>query len=312
MPPSSTPRFPQYFRQFSSPRFWPIWLLLGWLRLLSWLPLPLVYLLGALLGEIAYGLHRPRRKITLRNLSTCFPDKSPAEIRALARGHFRNLTISLLAIGIPWWSSEARLARLTRLKNREIFDQSKARGENLILLTPHVVGLEHGGMYLFSLAPTLTMYQRNSNPLLDTLIKHYRSRFGAILFARRDTLRPLLRELRAGRQFYYLPDQDPGTEKSVFAPFYGVSTATFGALGRLARLGNATIIPCVTRVLPWGRGFEIFFGKPLTDIPGDDDVAAATRMNRVLEELIAHAPQQYFWSHKRFKTRPPGELPFYE
>ena len=305
------PSLTALLKQFPGPRFWPVWIMLGGLRLLSWLPLPVVYWLGVAGGEIAYRLHRPRRRITQRNLAACFPERGKAEIRTLARGHFRILVVAVLAAGVGWWGGKSRLNRLTRFRNREVFARARSRGENIILLAPHFVGLEYGGIYLSAVAPTVSIYQRNKNPLMDALIKRYRSRFGIIQYARKAPLKSMITALRRGCQFYYLPDQDPGRNHGVFAPFYSIQTATFATLGRIARIGNATVIPCATRLLSGGRGFEIIFGQPLANYPCGDQVVDATTMNRAIEALIEHAPEQYFWSHRRFKTRPEGEPRFY-
>ena len=313
------------FKAYSGPRFWPVWLMVGALRLLAWLPLPVLYLLGAVGGELAWRLHRPRRKITLRNLNACFPRRTKAEIRALARGHFRSLVIAVLVSGVAWWGGKARILRLTRVQNRAILEAAQSRGENIIFLVPHFTGLECGGAYLSIIAPMVSMYRRHKNPLMDALIKKYRARFGIVQYSRKAPAGSLIRLLRRGHCFYYMPDQDPGRvhdydsqkgakkghPQGVFAPFYAIPTATYAALGRIARLGNATVIPCATRILPWGRGFEIIFNPPLADYPCGDETRDAAQMNRAIEGLIEHAPEQYFWSHRRFKTRPPGEPPFY-
>jgi len=218
---------------------------------------------------------------------------------------------AVLAGGIAWWGSPARLRRLTRFHNREVYDAARAAGRGVIVLAPHFLGLEHGGLRLSMSTPMCSMYQRHKNPLLDAFIKRRRARFGAIQFDRRRTPKSMLRLIRAGRPFYYLPDQDPGRGKGVFAPFFGVPAATFATLGRLAGITRAVVIPCATRLLPGGRGFEVMFGDPLTDFPSGDDVADATQMNRAIEALVMRAPAQYLWSHRRFKTRPAGEAAFY-
>ena len=300
------------FKQFPGPRLWPVWIVLGFWRLLSWLPLPVMYWLGVVGGEIVYHMHGSRRSATLRNLAACFPERKKAEIRALAKEHFRILMFAVLILGVGWWSSKSRLNRLTRFRNREVFERARSRGENIILLAPHFVGLEYGGIYLSTVAPSVSMYKRNKHPLVDALIKRYRSRFGLIQYTHKEPLKPMITALRRGCQFYYLPDQDPGRNRSVFAPFYSIQAATFATLGRIARLGNATVIPCATRLLPGGRGFEIIFGQPLENYPCGDQVVDATTMNRAIEALIEYAPEQYFWSHKRFKTRPEGEPKFYQ
>ena len=137
------------------------------------------------------------------------------------------------------------------------------------------------------------------------------ARFGVVLYARNAPAKSMIRAMRAGLQFYYLPDQDPGDGQGVFAPFFSIPAATFGALGRLARLGAARVVPCATRLLPRGRGYEIIFAPPLENFPSGDEARDAAAMNRAIEELIALMPEQYLWSHRRFKTRPPGEPPFY-
>lgn len=308
-PESESP--PPLLRRFCAPRFWPLWLAIALLRALAWLPLPVIYALGCVAGDAAYALHGSRRRIARRNLRACFPDKRDADIRRLAREHFRALVIAVLAGGIAWWGGRARLRRLTQFRGRDIYDNARARGANIIVLAPHFMGLEHGGMRLSVDAPMVSMYQRHKNPLLDALIHRRRARFGAIQYDRRRAPKAMLRLIRAGRPFYYLPDQDPGRNAAVFAPFFGVPAATFSALGRIARLADATVIPCATRLLPRGRGFEVMFGAPLANYPSGDDIADATAMNRAIEDLIARAPAQYLWSHRRFKTRPPGEEAFY-
>lgn len=300
------------FKQFSAARFWLVWLMLGGLRVLSYLPMPFVYYLGAASGEIAYYLHSSRRAITWRNLTACFPHKKKSEIREMAKHHFRILAAAAFTTGLGWWGSKARLMRLTRFRNREILEDAQKRGGNIILLAPHFVGLEYCAIYLSAITPTVTMYQRHKNPLLSTLIKQHRARFGLIQYARKNFGASMIKLIRDGCLFYYLPDQDPGSNKGVFAPFYSIPTATFASLGRIARLTEATVIPCVTRILPRGHGYEIIFGQPLINYPANDDaVLAASKMNHAIEGLIEYAPAQYFWSHRRFKTRPPGAPPFY-
>ena len=307
-PPPMTMR--AALRRFNAPGHWPLWLLVALLRALSWLPLPLLYALGQALGELAYHLHRRRQRITRRNLSACFPQLPDAEIRRLARRHFRVLAAAALATGVGWWARPARLARLTHFRGGDIHARARASG-NVILLAPHFAGLEYGGIRLSLDAPLLSMYQHHKNPHLDAVIAAGRARFGVVLYARNAPAKSMIRAMRAGLQFYYLPDQDPGDGKGVFAPFFSIPAATFGALGRLARLGDARVVPCATRLLPRGRGYEIIFAPPLENFPSGDEARDAAAMNRAIEELIALMPEQYLWSHRRFKTRPPGEPPFY-
>ncbi|MBI5613135.1 MAG: lysophospholipid acyltransferase family protein [Gammaproteobacteria bacterium] len=293
------------------PRYWPSWLGLGVLRIAALLPLPLSWLLGSALGQILYYLHGPRRRIARRNIAACFPALDAAAQRRLARGHFRALGAASLTPGIGWWASDERLRRLIRYRNRDLLDAALTGKRPVILLAPHFIGLEMGGMRISQDYAVVSMYKRAKNALFDRYMRRGRERYGVVMVERNAELRPMIRLLRAGRLFYYLPDQDPGRRGSVFAPFFGIPTATVTALARIAKLADAAVIPCFTRQLPYGRGYEIIFHPPLADFPSGDELADATRMNQAIEEGVREMPAQYFWVHKRFKTRPENAPAFY-
>ena len=281
------------------------------LRLMSLLPFRIIYALGVLIGESLFQLYGSRRNITKINLSKCFPDLGGDEIHKLARGHFHALTIGTMSTSIAWWGSVSRLESLVTIRNHAILEDALAAGRNIILLAPHFAGLEFLGLFMSSRTKCSSMYQKHKNPAMDKLIFDRRSRFGSILFDNKSPTRNLIRGIRSGTPFYYLPDQDPGPNKGVFAKFYGIETATYPALSRLAKMGDAVVIPCLARLRTRGRGYEVIFDQPLENYPSKDEVADATNMNHAIEKLIAFAPEQYFWSHKRFKTRPRGEPSFY-
>lgn len=283
---------------------------LALMRALAFLPLPILAALGRGLGHLFYYLHAPRRRIVMINLGLCFPGLSKHEQRRLARRHFAALGQALFDMAVVWWSSPQRLRRLIRFTGRERYDAAIAAGKNIILLAPHFVALEVAGLYLSSERPAATLYKRTKNPVINSVLRARRSRFGGEVIEKDEGLRRMVRALRSGRVFYYLPDQDLGREHSVFAPFFNVPTATVGLVGRLARLGNAVVIPCFTRQLPFGRGYEVIFGEPWEDAPEDAE-ACARRVNRDIEGAVYRMPEQYFWVHKRFKTRPEGERKIY-
>ena len=119
----------------------------------------------------------------------------------------------------------------------------------------------------------------------------------------------MIKSLKSGQPFYYLPDMDLGARDSVFAPFFGVQAATITALSRIARLPRG-IVPCVTRQLPGGAGYVVRFYPAWADFPSGDLPADAQRMNAFIEARVREMPEQYYWLHKRFKTRPPGEATY--
>jgi len=297
------------------PKYWNAWLLIPFLWLLSLFPMSMIYGLGTPLGDFFYRIAPSRRKIALRNLELCFPGRSPHEIQMLAKETFRNITRVALSIGIAWWSGRDRLTQLVQLKNSVHYERALKSGRNVIVLAPHFVALEIGGIYLSMTSPYATVYQRSRNPVFDQLTLNGRSRFGALLVERKSDTRRLIREMQKGTTLYYLPDQDPGVQwdsrRAVFAPFFGIQAATWATLARLASLTNALVLPCATKILSGGQGFEIIFGPPLENFPSGDLVLDATCMNQAIEVFVRDMPDQYFWAHRRFKTQPPDGKDYY-
>lgn len=295
------------------PRYWPSWLVYGFLRMMAMLPLPLLWVVGGIIGDFIYLLHAERRRVAQINIRLCFPELSDRAQRAIARRHFREFVRASMAVPIAWWGSVRRLERMVQCRDCHYFDDALAENRRIILLVAHFVGVEIGGMYLASAGDPLfiDMYKRPRNRLFDYMIWKGRFRFGGLLIERFEGVKPAIRGIKKGMVFYYLPDQDPGREGSVFVPFFGVPTATLTALGRLAAITDAVVIPCFTRQLPFGRGYEVIFRPPLENFPSGDPVADARRMNEEIEKGVREMPAQYFWVHKRFKTRPEGEPDYY-
>lgn len=299
------------WHDFLTPRYWPTWFGLLLLRLLGFLPLPALTALGALLGEVLYLGMPQRRHITTTNLRACFPELSRAARRRLARAHFRAMAGATMAVPLVWWGSATRLERLVHRRGEEHLKQALAHGRPVLLLSAHFVGIEMGGVTLSRHYPVLDMYKRPKNGLIHYFLRRCRVRFGGHLVERREGIKPVIRAIRQGVLFLYLTDQDQGMEGAVFAPFFGIATATISGLSRLAASLDARVVPCFMRVLPWGRGYEVIFQPALENFPTGDVQADTTRMNKILEDAVRQMPEQYFWSHRRFKTRPAGETPFY-
>jgi len=287
-------------------------MLVGIFRLIGLLPFPLLWAVGMGLGHLGYFVARSRRRVALRNLALCFPDMAEPARRRLAARHFGFLGVAVFTQGLVWGGSRRRLGRIVKIRHRERFDELVGSGSNLILMVPHFIGLELGGAAFTALVhPGMYMYQKIRNPVIDLAMRRSRMRFGALCVERRDDLRRMVRQIRRGTPLFYLPDQDPG-RRGIFVPFCGIRTATVPMLSRLARLGQARVVPTFARYLPWGRGLELVFDPPLAAFPTSDEERDTALMNRVIEARIGTMPAQYFWVHRRFKTRPPGEPPIYE
>jgi KDO2-lipid IV(A) lauroyltransferase len=291
-------------------RFW-----LRVLRLFGTLPLPFTRFCGAALGMLGYAVAAQRRRVARINLRLCFPNMDERDRRRLARAHFRAFGQALLDRGLIWYASKQRIEKHIRWVDFHHFEEAIAEGP-VIVLAPHFVGLDAGGIRFSMLAHAISMYSRQKNKVLDAAILAARSRFNApILLSRQDGMRPAVRAMRRGLSFYYLPDMDFGGRDAAFVPFFGVSAATITAPARLARITKAKLVPCVTRMTK--DGYEARWYPAWDHFPDADDDSEATleraarRMNAFIEERVMEMPDQYLWTHKRFKTRPAGQGKFY-
>lgn len=283
---------------------------LGLLWLLHFLPLPALAWLGARLGDVLYAFARERRRVCLTNLAHCLPELPQRDRVALARAHFRAYGRSVLERSLLWWAPRERILRLVRLSGREHLDAAKAGP--LILLAPHFTGLDAGWSRLCCELDMASVYAKQKSRAVDAALLRGRTRFGKQrLFSRQEGVRPALAALKDKVPFYYLPDLDYGARDTIFVPFFGVPAATITALSRLARLAGARVVPCVTRMLPRGAGYELRCHPAWENFPGEDDAADARRMNAFIEARVREMPEQYLWTHKRFKTRPQGEPGWY-
>jgi KDO2-lipid IV(A) lauroyltransferase len=279
--------------------------------LLHFLPLRLLALAGRGFGMLLYVLARERRRVTLTNLRLCFPQWSEVERIRIARRHFQAFGRSLLEHGILWWSSRERVLGLIRIEG--LAHWQAAAGRPVILLAPHFVGLDMGGIRLGAEHRVVSVYSQQKNPAFDAVLYRGRTRFVMPdLYSRQDGIRPVVKSMRKGLPFYYLPDMDFGERDSIFVPFFGVPAATITGLARIAQLAKAVVVPAVTYQLPGADGYVLKFFPAWQDYPSGDEVADARRMNAFIEERVREMPEQYFWLHKRFKTRPAGEAGFYD
>ncbi|WP_439859118.1 lipid A biosynthesis lauroyl acyltransferase [Pseudomonas sp. MBLB4136] len=301
---------PVFRGYFLHPRFWPLWLGLGLLWLVSLLPYPVLMRLGRWLGGLMYHLARSRRQIAARNLELCFPRMSAAERQRLLRENFASTGMTFFEMAISWWWPADRLRKLGSVEGLEHLEQARADGQGVILMALHFTTLEMGGGLLGMQQDMYGMYRPHKNLLFDYIQRRGREQrlLGVI---ERDDVRGMLKLLRAGGVVWYAPDQDYGAQRSIFVPLFGVPAATVTATSKFARLGRARVIPFTQVRLADGSGYKVMVHPPLTDFPGDDEEADCLRINQWIEQAVAACPEQYLWAHRRFKTRPSGEPKLY-
>ena len=284
--------------------------LIALLWLLHWLPLPILGRIGTAVGSLMYYAIPKRRKIALTNLRLCMPELSEAQRQDIAMRHFQGYSRSILERSLLWWAPIPRLRRLIHIE--PAVPQAEMEGGPTILLCPHFVCLDVAGVAA-RVIPVSTIYSPQKNKAFDDLLRYGRERFGPVrLFAREAGVKPILRALRDGLPYFMLPDMDFGEKDSTFVPFFGIPAATLTALPRIAAATGAKVIPVIATFLPNYEGYRVVFYPAWEDYPGEDMVAATRRMNAFIEERVREHPAEYFWTHKRFKTRPPGEPSLYE
>ena len=266
------------------------------------------------LGWLAPRVMRSRAHIVRTNLAVAFPDTSKDEREHWLRRHFYLLALSVVDRGLYWFGPTEEILDTVPIKGLEHIEGLLTAKRRIILLAPHFIGLDASATRLtLFLKESATMYTRQSDSDVDQLVREGRSRFNTVhLVSRHDGVRGLIRQLRKGVPIYYLPDMDWGLSGAAFVPFFKVPAATLLTTAQIARNFDAAVVPIMSRLdLETGR-YHVEVLPALDDFPGEDSLEAATaRINGLIEDWILPDPAQYYWVHRRYKTRPEGEARFY-
>ncbi len=279
-------------------------------QLLARLPLRFIAAISGPLSTLGWWLAKSRRRVALTNLRLCFPELSDAEREVIARGHFRAYMQAALEHGFLWNASGERIRDYVSLIDEQEWKKFR-EGEHqkpVIWLCPHFIGLDAAAIRISVDTSGCSIYSEQSNPDLDQMMLAGRTRFGqSAIIARTAGVKPIIRAMKSGLPFYYLPDMDFGARDSVFVPFFGVKAATITGVSRLAKLTGAVVVPVIATQRSQGRGYDVRFYPAWENFPSGDDEADARRVNAFIEDRVQENMPQYLWTHKRFKTRPPNE-----
>jgi len=220
---------------------------------------------------------------------------------------------SVTELGYVWSMSENNLNRLLQDDGaREVYDEAVKEGRGLIALPPHLGSWEFLSQYYAKLAPSTCLYRPLRMPKMHKFVLEGRERMGATMVPTTPSgIKALYRALAQNGNLGILPDQDPGDEAGVFAPFFGVPANTMTLVSRLARKNRTPVVVACAQRLPKGRGYNVHAIRVSDGIYSEDDLEAAGAMNQSLEQLVRQMPEQYLWSYKRFKRRPDVTSPSY-
>lgn len=302
---------PPFDAKLLAPRHWPAWLGLGATWLLGRLPYRAALGIGGALGAVLARWPGERGAVALRNLELCFPQLDARSRRRLRDDNLRDAGRMLAEFAIGWMASDRAVARIPlRIEGLEHLRALADEGRGALLVGGHFSHLELCARLLSSRFPIAGMYREMDSAVFERAVLAARLHYARAMFTKND-LRGTVRFLKSGGALWYAPDQDMRGKDHVFAPFFGMPAATITATHHFARLSGAAVLPFAHRRLERGGGYVIEIGAPLADFPGADVTADTARVNAEIERMVRAAPAQYLWTHKRFKTRPPGAPPVY-
>lgn len=282
------------------PRYWPTWLGLGILWLIVQLPWSLQMQLGKWLGLLMHRMLKKRRRICCVNLELAFPALTSEERQQLNRQHFISLGQGLLETAMSWWGNEKKLEQLTQLEGIEHLHQALETG-GVVLLSAHFTSLELGGRMLAPHIPLHVVYRPHQNPVIEQLVAKLRAkRYGKAI--PRTRIRTMLQSLKNGHAVWYAQDQHFKQKNRLFVPFFGVEAATNTATSRIAGIGTSKVIPFFT--VRNDDGYLLRFLPELENFPGESVADDTLRINQLIEQQVREFPDQYLWTHRRFKTAP--------
>ena len=305
MKPESTEKPPL------TPKYWPGWLGVGLLWLLGKMPQRLCLALSVPLAWLMARLMKRRRAIAVRNVERCFPELDADRRKAIIDDCFGSLARAIFEMAWSWSASEQYIHRISKLQGLDNLHEARQQGKGVLLITAHFSCLEIGGrIFAQGFSAVKGMYRPLKSPVLEWYQVQARTKYSAGMISKRK-MRSAIRHLRQGGVMWYAPDQDFGADQSVFVPFFGIQTATLLATHRLIRMTGCAVVPMFPSYDPETRCYTVSLLPPLEPFAGEDPVPDLQKLNSIMEDQIRSAPGQYWWVHRRFKTRPDGEPPFY-
>lgn len=292
------------------PRYWFTWFGLGVLWLLVQLPYPVMRRLGAGLGSLSRLFLKRRESIARRNLELCFPAMSHDEREHLIRENFKSIGMALLETGMAWYWPDWRVRKWFDVEGLENLQRAQAQNRGVMVIGVHFMSLELGGRVMGLCQPMMATYRPHNSPLMEWVQTRGRLRSNKEMISR-NNLRGLVSALKKGEAVWFAPDQDYGRKGSSFAPFFAVKdVATTNGTFVISRLSKAAMLTVTMIRKSDGTGYRLFITPEMENYP-QEEIAAAAYINKVIENEIMRAPEQYLWVHRRFKTRPVGEPSLY-
>lgn len=277
------------------------------LKILSILPRKVQFFLGRFLGIIFFMSFKERREISRWNLKKCFPEKSETEINSILKRSFIRLGESLFEFLNAFWASNKKLKKLIiNFNDLEKTTKNLNPSKGKLLLFMHTPNLDLVVRAASLFMPVSGMARPQSNKIVDNLFKASRKKFTERIFNPKEILE-LLNYLKIGKACLYAPDQDYGYKNSIFVNFFGHKALTVKFPYIAKKRANCDVY--LFSLEKKGFKYKAYLEKLLVD--GIDMEEDLSQINHKIEEFISKHPENYLWSHRRFKNRPKGEESFY-
>ncbi|AJI93795.1 lipid A biosynthesis (KDO)2-(lauroyl)-lipid IVA acyltransferase [Yersinia ruckeri] len=300
---------PVFQKSFLHPRYWGVWLGVGVMAALAYLPVkvrdPMLANIGRFAGKLAKGARR-RARI---NLLYCLPNLSEGEREQIIDEMFATAPQPMMLMAELCFRDPKHVLTRIYWHGESVLDELQQQGRNVILLVPHAWSIDIPAMLLAGQGkPVAGMFHHQRNPLVDYLWNSARLRFGGRIHARESGIKPFISSVRQGFWGYYLPDEDYGAEQSEFVDFFSTYKATLPAVGRLMKVCRAAIVPMFPVYNYREHRLDIYIRPPMDDLADADDAYIARRMNEEVEALVSPNLEQYTWILKLLKTRKEDEI----
>lgn len=278
------------------------------LRLLSLLPLPITHAIGTIIGYALVVIPNRNHQITKANIKLCLPELSALQQKKLAKKSLIEMGKSISEMGYIWFRPKAHILKLIiKVSGQEHLRSAMAENRGTIIAAPHLGTWELIGLYCSESYPMTILYRPPRLHQLDQMIRTAREKNGAKLVPTNTKgVKSLYKALANNELIGILPDQDPGKNGGIFAPFFNTQTNTMLLLSRLSIKSHTPVIFCYAERLPRGKGFHLHFIPANPEVSDKSPQTAATYLNADIEKCVRQLPEQYQWSYKRFRRRPEG------
>ena len=293
---------------FFHPKYFPTWILVFLMRLSVFLPFSTQVFFGKIIGKLLYPIMSELRKVAYTNISNCFPEKRQSQVTTMVKRNFEAVGISFFETANAYYASDSKIKKTLTIENEYFFTNALKKEGGIILLCSHFMPLMLGSRALLIKHKIANVYRPQNNKMFDQIMVNGYQKNGAVMIKNTDT-RSIVKALSNSLPIWYAPDQDLGINNSIFAPLFGIQTATASATARLAKNNNTRVIPY--SFVRTDQGYKMTFQEPLDNYPSGDAFNDAKITNQILEKQILKNPEQYLWIHRRFKTRPEGESDLY-